>query len=651
MLIFVPLLYVVAIGLLVYGYLHRKGAHFTEDAGKFYLEGEYTIPSVVQPVSALHRLQVHMALASLVFTPHHVAQVLLVDGTTRDLHLQGYEVLDMEEGIFRLKFDYDVSVLLRTLPDGVAIESAAPHKALGVQALILPFFPKTDEVVADADQVMMVVGEQQFVMQAQNKNSSVSIADRTLTIFTINNEEFDEIIFSNNLFGAIRSFGLWLTDGIEERLTDETYAPILERYLNTSLTDFSLRFNSSTGLWANANGEETFSEAALMTMLMRGQQEKNFTEVLELLARAKVDKSAQLPISTSVYLGGMNTLAATHRSNSSARIQSFNASVGRGDRTIFANRWLMRDLFLDNSPQYSAVLSLAQASNPNDTVDILIGKMVFLLDSVREQPSAASVAAIREHLRRVQQSIVWLRRGLYILENDRLQFELMVQLGGLLVELSQDSLFNRDAELFKAMGYDLIANALRFADMRGALPRFALWNNGVPRRSADLALVEELFPWLTQRRLYPRLALPNAAQRRAVYSASHGSVVLSTPEANTMALSMVHPVGYTHQFMLQQPPAVVIGVQVGNVTLSRVNGNLDNVEQGWNYDTATRTLYVKMVQRSEREQVRVSLQPPPPPPPPRPEPGTTPSEPNAPVVTPPVVVPPVVEEPPRRRPR
>ncbi len=641
MLIFVPLLYVAAIGLLVYGYLNREGAHFTEDAGQFYIEGEYTIPSVLQPTSALHRLHVHTALASLVFNPRHSARLLLRDGTTRDLHLQSYDVIDMEAGIFRLEFDYDVSVLLRTLPDGIAIESSAPHKALGVKALILPFFPKTDEMVADVDQVMLVVGEQQFIMQTMSKDSGVSIADKALTIFTIN-DGFDEIIFSNNLFGTIRPFSQWVGEGVAERMNNEEYLPLLERYMNTSLADFSLRFNSTTGLWTNAEGEDKFSEAALMTMLMRGQNEKNFRDVLELLARAKVDKSPQLPLSTAVYLGGMNIIANTHRTRSVARMQAFTTAVGRGDRTIFANRWLMRDLFLDNSTQYSAVVGLAQANNANDTVDILIGKMIFLLDSMSAQPSPASVTAIREHLRKVQQSIVWLRRGLYILEGDRLQFELMVQLGGVLLELSDQSVFGREAELYKAMGYDLIANALRFADMRGALPRFALWNNGVPRRSSDLALIEEMYPWLTYRKFYPQLTLANVAQRRVVYSASHAAVVLTTPEANVMALSITHPVGYTHQFMLQQPSAPVIGVQVGSVTLSRVGASLENVEQGWSYDSANRILYVKMVQGSEREQVRVSLQPPPPPPP-QPESGTTP--PVA-VVTPPVAEPPAVEPPP-----
>jgi hypothetical protein len=654
-LIFVPLLYVMAIGLLVYGYMNREGVHFTEDVGHFYLEGEYTIPSVLQPVSSLRRLHVHTALASLVFSPRHSARLLLKDGTMRNLNLQSYDVIDMEEGIFKLEFDYDVSVLLRTLPDGIAIEGMAPHKALGVKALILPFFAKTDEVITDADQVMLMVGEQQFIMQTLNKDSGVSIADKTLTIFIVD-DNFDEIVFSNNLFGSIRPFSEWVAEGSDERLTDEEHALLLERYLSTSLADFSLRFNDTTELWTNTEGK--FNESALMTMLVNGQKENNFRDVLELLTRAKVDSSSQLPLSTSVYLGAIDTLYNIRRTDSAARIQTFPTTVGSDDRIFppnFANRWLMRDIFFYNSTLYPSVLTLAQRSHANDTVDILIGKMFFLLDSMRQQSSTLSVTALHEHLRKLQQSIVWLRQGLHILENDQLQFVAMVELGGLLLELAQDNLFSREAVLYKEIGYDLIASALRFIDTRGALPRFALWNNGVPRRTTDLVLVEELYPWLTQRKFYPQLTVVNIGQRHSIYSASQTPVVLTTPTANTLAFFITHPVGYTHQFMLQQPPATVIGVQVGNTTLSQVVDSLESVDQGWTYDSNSRILFVKMVQRSEREQVRVALQPPPlpssrpsPRPSPRPEVETA-SVPIEPAIAPP---PPVEEAPPtqgRRR--
>lgn len=160
-------------------------------------------------------------------------------------------------------------------------------------------------------------------------------------------------------------------------------------------------------------------------------------------------------------------------------------------------------------------------------------------------------------------------------------------------------------EIYLRLGRELIYSLIILADPQGTLPRAVDLSGDIPSYQGSVP-AEKVYPLIFRSPHYPReYALPDVGPGIWAYGAA--SELTGERRGTSVRISFRFPVGNTHYLLIQ-------GVEpFSRLQLFGVNWKGDPIFQfyysGWHYDSRSRSLYIKIQHRREREEIVLFYEP------------------------------------------
>jgi len=400
------------------------------------------------------------------------------------------------------------------------------------------------------------------------------------------------------------------------RLPDEKSMPTSEQ-LQIALSRFtdaafagwtSSRFSPAEGRWKLPDGSTAFSEdigtALLAEAVARGSWQQYLPLWSDALARhQKGPPDAQLAFTTSAYVGGVRDYARSAAERDAALIEKARALLAASDVSLLSIPGLIPLLLDHGSPEMPKAAGAFLAARSGTRLDV--GLAAGLLEGLADyaQLLDAGDTVISALKRAVDKGILPLVRpadaGFYVdsgsgavdIRNSIRCGSLLIRAGGII-----------QSSLAAAVGRGLVDSALSLADGAGVLPSSLKLSSGHVSERTGALLPENVYALLPLDRFLAReIPLPQLGQGAWIWTSAR---VISAQRAGAqITLVLGYPRGAAHHFILQGITPFT------QVRLHGIPWHTDptyyKYSDGWAYDSTTRTLYVKLTGKSDREELGI----------------------------------------------
>ena len=323
-----------------------------------------------------------------------------------------------------------------------------------------------------------------------------------------------------------------------------------------------------------------------------------------LLQQKQADPRLQAPLLTTPYVGALDQYYQLLQGSIPRRLEGITALIRRGDPAVLGTPDLLR--FIMNHGPFSLTeevirladgVDLAAAPLPLvlSAADVYVeaGRLIGPAGSLSPRLAALAGKRLLPAIRRAGQ-------GLYLQAEGAVDVRHSLAAGRLLLELGETG----GREALVPIGRSLILSALRHADARGTLPaRLTLEEDGAGGPEGRVA-PEEVYARIVHPRYLPH-EVPLYSQLGPgawVWTAS--SEVTAEVGAASSRFTFSFPVGATHYVLLQ-------GIKpFQTLRLHGLAWKTDpgyyRYSDGWVYDAATQTLFLKLTHREEVEELLVA---------------------------------------------
>jgi hypothetical protein len=402
------------------------------------------------------------------------------------------------------------------------------------------------------------------------------------------------------------------------RLPDETAMPSPEqmqaavaRFVDAAYAGWTgTRFYAADALWKMPDGSARFSEdigvGLLAESIARGTWERLLPVWSEALAtEQRRAAERQLTFQTSPYVGNPRDFVRALQARAATDIDRASGLLSRRDPTIFAAPGIVALLADHGSPaQLQSALELMTSGNvAGSDTDLTIGVLEALVEYAQVMGSSDAVArATREVIdRQILPAMRTTDAGIFLQSDKAGQADVMdsVRCGSLLLRAGTALEYTRAT----AIGRGLIVASLGLAGETGFLPaRITLSSGRVSAREGGLA-PESLYALLPLDRRVPKeIPLSRQVGPGSWIWTSAKLVSVDGTEEETR-LVMAYPAGIPHHIALQ-------GIRsIAQIHLHGIPWRTDPLyakySDGWAYDHATETLYIKLTGRGDQEEIDI----------------------------------------------
>jgi len=389
-----------------------------------------------------------------------------------------------------------------------------------------------------------------------------------------------------------------------ELVDEQRFAAKVESYLNGAYQYWNGVFASNPGSQALIGelGISLISEA-----IERGEYRRTLAVLSRNLRQLRAENADNPALyNSAAYLGNLPSFLAARQQSATEEIQRITGLIKAADFSVFSTPRLLR-FILNHAPFSLAeeVLRLAD-SVQLETADV--GTLIHLVNIYLEaleylDVAEASSARMSEIIDRfILPAIVKIPRGLFLsisstgqlweadMYDSVLMGDALIRAGG---ALSRDS--------YAAIGRTLIYSALDLADTEGFLPSRIQIQNGKAEPTGDSISPQAIYDLLPgsdytpkEVPLYPYL-YPGAW----IWTASRVEEVKIDDAQYRFVFSF--PVGDTHYLLVQGIRPLTSMIMHGIPWKSDLE--YFRYTDGWAYDEATQTLYVKLTHRLETEEL------------------------------------------------
>lgn len=402
------------------------------------------------------------------------------------------------------------------------------------------------------------------------------------------------------------------------RLPDENSMPspdqmhaVLGRFLDAAYAGWTgTRFSASEAIWKMPDGAAGFSEdigvGLLAEAISRGDWERLLPVWSEAIAQQQSRAPGQkLALRTSPYIGNMRDYIRALTTRAADEVDRVRGLLAKSDATLFATQSIVTLLADHGTPdlmQEAHSLMTGRSAAGLDTTAAL-GLLEGLLEFAKESSTGnADARAARELIdRRIFPSVRATDAGLFLESGTRGRSEVKDSLrcGSLLLRAGTTLDYSRAA----AVGRALIVASLSLGGETGYLPVTLTLSSGrISARVGSMA-PESVYDLLPLDRYVPR-EIPLSRQLGAgswIWTSARLISAEST-DADT-ALVIAYPVGVAHYMAVQ-------GIKpFAQIRLHSILWHSDpaymKYSDGWTYDAASRTLYLKLTGRVAQEQITI----------------------------------------------
>jgi hypothetical protein len=367
------------------------------------------------------------------------------------------------------------------------------------------------------------------------------------------------------------------------------------------------RLSTETGLWSMPDGSAGFSEDLgiflLAESLERGTWQRFLPLWTDALARQQA-RGATLSYRTGTYTGTVREYFKAAQDGAAARIAAVSALIAKPDNAALEQPDLV-PLIADHGTQEQLQACIAfLASRTVTALDAAraVGLLEALLAEAELTAAGASVDQLIADLisKKILPAVRTTDAGLFLDSGSgSCDVRQGIRCGALLLRAGP----RVSSTLAAAVGRGLVLGALGLADDNGFLPSTVAVGSGkVSSRQGGIA-PESFYALLPLDRLAAR-EVPLARQVGSgawIWTAAR--IVRAEGSSSGLTIVLGFPAGTPHNFIIQGIPVFT------QIKLHGIPWHSDTTyyrySDGWAFDPATRTLYMKLTGRSDQEEIDI----------------------------------------------
>jgi len=370
------------------------------------------------------------------------------------------------------------------------------------------------------------------------------------------------------------------------------------------------RYRPTDGQWLLADGTNGFSEDIGVGLLAEAITRGTWQQMLALWSKAAAQQEARspqagLPAATSAYTGGLRDFAKVQQDRSRQMLAQARTLLERSDNQALLVRGMVTLLADHGDADLLEKMSAFLAGRTPASLDLTsaTGLVDDLLEYVQVvQSNETILRGLKEAVdHRLLPAVRTTDAGVFLeTETGRSDVGTSVLCGGLLLHAGPLV----DSPLATAVGRGLITSALALSDEKGFLPaRLVLAGSRVSSREGSLA-PESIYPMLPLSLFVPRETPLAGKLGTARWVWTSARVASAAGNASGAVLVFSYPAGVPYHLMIQ-------GLRP--FTLLKLHGipwhadpSYFKYSDGWTYDTASQTLFMKVTGKSDREEIDIS---------------------------------------------
>jgi hypothetical protein len=401
------------------------------------------------------------------------------------------------------------------------------------------------------------------------------------------------------------------------RLPDEASMPSeaglqssLNVYADAAYQGWSVtRFQPAGSQWQLADGSSGFSEDIGVGLLAESVSRGTWQRVLPLwsgaLAVQQQKDPAALSFATSAYVGGIRDFARVQAGRASQRLAQVHALLEKSDNQLLLVAGFVSLLAQEAAPDGLQNAGAFLASRAPSSLDIpsAAGFADALVDYARvTAPQDSMTRLLKEAIeRRILPAVRTTNAGVFLeTAASRCDLQTSILSGAVLMRAGALA----DSTLARAVGRGLITSGLSLADAKGVLPAtLGLAGGRISTREGSL-VPESLYPKLPLDRYVP-VTSSLGSQLGAgawVWTSARIASAAGTPAGAVIDFS--YPQGIPYHLMIQ-------GVRpFAQLKLHGIPWHSDptyfKYSDGWAYDAGSRTLFMKITGKSDREEIDIT---------------------------------------------
>lgn len=590
----IPVLYVgVILSLFYLQYADRES--FTDSVAGYSIRG-----SARSGAGNISELTVSGWGLSFQFSQDAPIALTAPDGGVRETPLRGYR---RERDSFVLLFGNELSLRFTTLDqgDGVTIMPEIPEGGPGVVSIRIPAAPQSAEaeIRAGLPAVKLRRGSETYIL-SMPAGSRLDPEARYIELAAANPAG---ITIENTGSPDLDLFAYWYGRN-DANVSETAYRTAVDSFLRSAYNGWKTgRYNASRGEWRLADGSFGFSEKALIAYLSEAFARGESAAALAEMTRAGTRHTAALLLGSSPFMGDLMRADARQLAADEATARRVRELSAKKDGALFADPEFI-SYVLERAPAAlrAEFFRTAEQLDPEDLeIGAVLGLVRLALSgsglTAGETKAVQRFTALIEE--RIVPSLTVSGDALYLGESARLiRPALSLEAGTLLLTAGEQT----SNELYKSVGRHLVVSSLALTDRDGFLPAELTLSGTGEAGKSGLVAPEELYRLVGSSRFMPhRIPL----EREFGTGAWIWTNTQMTIERRTDGFRLLFsfPVGQTHSLVIR-------GVKPFRElylynTKWRGTNLFQNYPYGYYYDQATETLYMKILNRVEREEVLI----------------------------------------------
>lgn len=398
-------------------------------------------------------------------------------------------------------------------------------------------------------------------------------------------------------------FAYWY-ERSDANVSETAYRTAVEAFLRTAYAGWkSGRYNQSRGEWRLADGSFGFSEKALIAYLSEAFARGESAAALAEMMRAGARHVGTLALGSSPFMGDLMRADARQLAADEANARRVRELSAMKDGSLFADPELV-SYVLERAPAAlrNEFFRTAEQATPDDLgIGAVLGLVRLALTesglTARELQSVQRFTALIEE--RLMPALTVSGDALYLGESgSTVRPARSLEAGTILIAAGEKN----SNELYRSVGRHLAGSALALADRDGFLPAELTLTGPDSIRKSGLTAPEELYRLVGSSRYMPR-NIPLEQEIGPGARIWTNAQFTFERRSDGYRLLFTFPVGKTHSL-------VIHGVKPFRElylynTKWRGTNLFQNYAYGYYYDQAAETLYMKIQNKVEQEEVLI----------------------------------------------
>jgi hypothetical protein len=368
------------------------------------------------------------------------------------------------------------------------------------------------------------------------------------------------------------------------------------------------RFDPIQEAWSYG-GEYRFSEEALMALIAEAHKRGQYGELSGMINGIAKNKSDRLTWKSDVYLGGIVRKTGTLYAQDALERERISKLVQAKDPSVFETPHLTR-FALDRAPADLSQRIFAFAASVNaDSLSLrqIAGLVACLSEAEAFMPGSANPYLRFEPLieKKLLAAMVKAPEGYFLaLEPSAVDVQAQARLAKALMGWGDA----RYSETFTGMGQALMQGIFSLSDDVGVLPASLSLNGAQIGGRAGVLAPENVYELVADNPWYPReLSFYKQAGAGVWAWTCAPELKYEGSASGEAAISAVWPLGMTHYLTIFgiEPFSLI---QIYDIPYSPDSEFESYNVSGYLYERSSKTLFLKMKHKAEREYVRLTFQ-------------------------------------------